>query len=102
RAPSPRGAGGWAGGDGLVVAGSRGGRDRAGWPCRGLRGAAGGVSRGRPGAAGPLSRSTERGENHPGARPVLMLYLGSAAWMLFMAALSDWPRIRDHPLTFGM
>jgi len=30
-----------------------------------------------------------------------MLYLGSAAWMLFMAALSDWPRIRDHPLTFG-
>jgi len=31
-----------------------------------------------------------------------MLYLGSAAWMLFIAALSDWPRIRDHALTLGL
>ena len=31
-----------------------------------------------------------------------MLYLGSAAWMLCMALMSDRPRIRDHTLTLGL
>lgn len=31
-----------------------------------------------------------------------MVYLGSAAWMLFMAVMSDRPRIRNQALTLGL